>query len=126
MKPSRLSALCLAAALSLSACGGGADYTQPNRPPVADAGTPQTVNVGATVTLTGSGSDPDADVLTYTWAFTKPAGSNAALTNAHVASTTFVADMPGVYTATLTVNDKEHTSAPSSVTIIVQKIILPG
>ncbi|NIV29341.1 MAG: hypothetical protein GWN58_07480, partial [Anaerolineae bacterium] len=41
--------------------------TVPNQPPVADAGTPQTVHTG-TVTLHGSGSyDPDGDALTYLW-----------------------------------------------------------
>jgi hypothetical protein len=117
MRPTAFSALCLAAALSLSACGGGTDFTPPNRPPVANAGPAQSVAAGATVTLSGSGTDPDADVLAYAWTFSKPAGSSAALTNAHVASTTFVADLPGVYTATLTVSDKSLDSAPSTVTV---------
>ncbi len=117
MRPTAFSTLCLAAALSLSACGGGTDLTPANRAPTANAGPAQSVLAGATVTLSGSGTDPDADVLAYTWTFTKPAGSVAALTNAHVASTTFVADLPGLYTATLTVSDKALDSPPSAVVI---------
>jgi hypothetical protein len=112
--------LCLAAALSLSACGGGSAPPPANQPPVAIAGAAQTVLAGATVTLAGSGTDPEADVLSYLWTFTKPDGSSASLTNAHVASTTFVADIAGSYTATLVVNDKQHDSAPASVAITAQ------
>ncbi len=119
MRQPALAASCLAAALMLSACGGGADLMQANRPPVADAGPPQTVTAGTLVTINGSGTDPDQDILTYLWAFTKPAGSAAALTNAHVATTIFLADIPGIYTATLTVNDQQVNSPPSTVTITV-------
>ena len=46
---------------------------QVNKAPVANAGTDQTVNKAATVTLDGTASsDPDGDVLTYKW--TAPAG----------------------------------------------------
>lgn len=119
MRQPALAASCLAAALTLSACGGGADLIQPNRPPVANAGPAQTVTAGTLVTINGSGSDPDQDILSYLWAFAKPAGSAAALTNAHVATTIFLADIPGTYTATLIVNDQQVDSKPSTVTITV-------
>ena len=42
-----------------------------NTKPVANAGTNQTVNIGATVVLSGSGSsDVDGDPLTYSWTLT--------------------------------------------------------
>ena len=62
-----------------------------NERPVADAG-PDRIGVpqGEAVTLSGSGADPDAgDTLTYAW--TKTAGSAAALSNADTATATFAA-----------------------------------
>lgn len=104
----------------LNACGGG-DYTpQANRAPVADAGPAQTVSAGTSIKLAGSGSDADQDLLKYAWTLTTPAGSGATLLNYHVASPTFFADLPGVYVATLTVNDGKLDSAPSTVTITAQ------
>jgi YVTN family beta-propeller protein len=42
-----------------------------NHPPVADAGSDQTVQEGSPVTLDGSNSyDPDSDTITYSWAQT--------------------------------------------------------
>jgi LmbE family N-acetylglucosaminyl deacetylase len=57
----------------------------PNQAPTANAGANQTVNGGASVTLTGSGTDPEGSALTYTWTqFSGPsvtlAGSGAART----------------------------------------------
>jgi hypothetical protein len=107
----------LAMLLILSACGGGEDLAQANRPPTASAGPAQSVAAGAAVQLSGSGSDPDQDIISYSWTFTKPQGSGATLLNYHAATPTFVADLPGAYVATLTVNDGKLDSAPSSVTI---------
>ena len=51
--------------------------TTRNSPPIANAGLPQSVPVGALVTLDGSGStDVDGDLLTFGWSLTTvPAGS---------------------------------------------------
>ena len=55
-----------------------------NRPPVADAGTDQTVRSGSTVSLSGLAStDPDMDPLTYEW--TQLAGPAVALSPSAVA-----------------------------------------
>src|SRR5215831_12130162 len=107
--------------------GAGSDsasvtVTTGNTPPVAKAGTNQTVPVGATVHLDGSASsDVDGDPLTYAWTLiSKPAGSAAALTGANTVSPTFVADKSGSYTAQLIVNDGKIDSAASTVVITTQ------
>ena len=90
-----------------------------NRPPVANAGLDQTVTPGATVHLDGSGSsNPDSDALTYSWALlSKPPGSTAGLSGPTSVNPTFVADVPGVYSVRLIVNDGQDNSAPATVTI---------
>ncbi|MGQ9602400.1 MAG: PKD domain-containing protein, partial [Candidatus Bipolaricaulia bacterium] len=62
-----------------------------NRPPIADAGLDQEVDVGERVQLDGSGSfDPDGDSLSYSWAFiSKPSGSMAALSESPIVDPTF-------------------------------------
>ncbi|HTQ03576.1 MAG TPA: PKD domain-containing protein, partial [Polyangiaceae bacterium] len=96
--------------------------TPENRPPTADAGPDATGTVGDTIALDGSGSsDPDNDDLTYTWKFEKrPSGSKAALSGADGDKPTFVADVAGAYSVTLTVNDGDLDSDPDSVAISVE------
>jgi hypothetical protein len=78
-----------------------------NTPPVADAGSNQTVATGATVQLDGSKSnDPDGDNLTYSWSLVNaPAGTKATLSSTTTVNPSFVADQAGTYVAELTVND---------------------
>lgn len=96
--------------------------TTENSPPVAHAGTGQTVVVGTTVSLDGSlSSDVDGDPLTYHWVLvTRPAGSTAVLDNAALVHPTFVVDRPGTYVAQLMVADSTVASAPATVTITTQ------
>ena len=91
----------------------------PNQPPVADAGTNQTVIVNETVQLDGSSSsDPDSDPLTYSWSFySKPAGSGATLSSTTDVSPTFEPDVAGDYVVQLVVNDGIVNSSPDQVTI---------
>lgn len=93
------------ASILMSGCGGGGGSASSsssssggaNTPPVANAGTAQTVNSGATVTLNGTGSnDPGGSISTYAW--TQTAGTAVTLSNASVAQPTFTA--PPVATAT--------------------------
>jgi hypothetical protein len=90
-----------------------------NAAPVANAGNNQTVLRTANVTLSGTSStDANGDILTYKWTLTtKPTGSTAALSSATAASPTFVADLVGVYVATLVVNDGKVDSSVATVAV---------
>ena len=88
-------------------------------PPVANAGPPQTVSLGAMVTLDGTKSaDSDNKPLTYQWSLLNvPAGSAATLALPTSPNPYFTADVAGNYTAQLIVNDGYLNSTPSTVTI---------
>jgi hypothetical protein len=91
-----------------------------NLAPVANAGSAQTVARGATVTLDGTGStDANGDTLLYRWTMTfRPTGSAATLgAGSTLARPTFVADVAGVYVATLVVNDGRLDSTVSTVAV---------
>ena len=76
-----------------------------NRAPVADAGPDQALTSGVTVALDGATS-ADGDALSYAWTLTDaPAGALAVFTGTDTATPSLLADMPGSYTATLTVSD---------------------
>jgi polyhydroxyalkanoate synthase len=97
-----------------------------NSAPVANAGLNQTARISlfynyATVTLDGTGStDANSDSLTYKWTLTTlPTGSKSALSSTTSAKPTFNADQPGIYIATLVVNDGKVDSNLSSVSIQV-------
>ena len=99
-----------------------------NAPPLANAGTPQTVASSAAVTLNGRGSDTTGD-FSYAWT-RSPApdrgnAGNVTLTDADTAMATFtaVALDPGapdaIYGFTLTVTDSDGATAASMVKITV-------
>jgi hypothetical protein len=91
----------------------------PPQPPVANAGPPQNVALGATVHLDGSQSTASAGrSLQFLWSFvSRPAGSNATLSDVTQPMPTFVADRGGNYVVQLVVNDGFVSSAPATVTI---------
>jgi len=92
-----------------------------NEPPVADAGSDQTVDEQVSVALNGAGSsDPNGDALTYAWAQT--AGPAVTLTGATTATPQFPS--PTVTQATLltfqlTLNDGKGGTATGSVNVTV-------
>ncbi len=90
-----------------------------NLPPVANAGTDQSVHVGNTVMLNGSGSsDPNGDLLTYNWTFiSKPGGSSATLSDPTLVNPTFTVDKAGTYKVKLVVNDGTVDSVADTVLI---------
>ena len=76
-----------------------------NRPPVADAGVNQTVEVGDFVRLSAAASsDPDNDLLTVEWSMDAPAGSGATL-DVSGFNASFTADVEGTYEIRITVSD---------------------
>lgn len=112
----------------LAGCGGGASDLKTNDctmgvnscnvPPVANAGAPQNVLVGTTVTLDGTGTtDANNDPLSYSWSILQtPTGSTAALASTTSVKTTFVPERVGQYVITLSASDGKS-SATASTTI---------
>ena len=94
-----------------------------NVAPVANAGPAQKKLLRSTVQLDGSASaDLNGDTLAYQWTLTsRPAGSQAVLSNTSSVKPTFSADKPGVYVASLVVKDGKvrGDSPPASVTVTV-------
>ena len=89
-----------------------------NVAPIADAGPDQGVSVGDLVSLNGSQSqDPDLDPITFSWTLIGPAGSAAVLTGDTTAFPTFTPDVPGNYTATLTVTDSTGATGSDSAVV---------
>ena len=88
-------------------------------PPVANAGAPQSANIGTAATLDGSNSQSSGGAaLTYKWSMVGvPAGSTAQLNNPTSQSPSFTLDKRGVYVAQLIVNDGHTDSAPRTVAV---------
>ena|SRR6476660_581929 len=96
----------------------------PNQLPIANAGTDQIVNAGATVTLDGSASsDSDGIVSSYSW--NQIAGPSVSINGAHTSSPSFIA--PHVSSITTLVfslttrDDKGASSTPDNVVITVKQ-----
>lgn len=92
-----------------------------NRPPVANAGPDQTVNLNSTVRLNGGLSkDPDGVIPTYSWWVTTPSGTVFLPTNSRTSTPYFVARESGAYTARLTVSDGQLSATDSAVISVSQ------
>jgi hypothetical protein len=104
-----------------SACKSVQQVTPPpNQPPVANAGSNQTVVVGTLVTLNGTASfDPDNGPSPLTFSWTQTSGPAITLAGANTATPSFTPVIAGTYVFSLVVNDGADNSAPASVTITV-------
>lgn len=92
-----------------------------NAPPVADAGSDQSVHVGTAVTLDGSGSsDSDENYpLSYYWQITEtPAGSLTELWDADTVNPTFIPDVMGNYVVDLIVTDAKGAQSTSDSVLV--------
>jgi len=107
-------------AVGLSSAADTVVVSSLNAAPVADGGPDGGTFVGQIVSLNGSAShDPDGDALAFSWTLGRPAGSTAALTGRDTAFPTFIPDVPGSYTVTLTVSDLFGGVATDSVAVAV-------
>lgn len=92
-----------------------------NTPPTVDAGSGQTVEIGAIVVLSGAAEDEDNDPLTFLW--TQTLGPSVALASTSDLQTSFTAPRVLVttdFTFQLVANDGQVDSEPSTVTITVR------
>ncbi len=96
------------------------DPSQPNRPPVANAGADQTITLPVNIiTLDGSGStDPDNNITAYSWTkLSGPTSYNIANTNAVQTPVTNL--VQGIYKFELKVTDAGSLFAKDTMQVIV-------
>jgi len=95
-----------------------------NAPPVAEAGEDQTVDAGASVTLSGAGSsDSDGTITGYAW--TQTAGSTVQLGGGDTVRATFTAPNPSAQetlTFRLTVTDDDGATDSDTVDVTVRPV----
>jgi hypothetical protein len=103
-------------------------FPAPNQPPSVNAGADQTVNAGASVTLSGTGADPDNGIASWQWRQT--AGASVALAGAATQQARFTAPLISTGSLSLVfefrVTDAAGLSASDSCTVTVLSADLDG
>jgi hypothetical protein len=100
----------------------------PNVPPVANAGTNQTITAPASsVILNGSASyDPDGTIAAYNWVTISGPGT-ITINNSNTAMPSVIGLQPGVYTFQLTVTDNNGANASAQVSVtVLPQVVLPN
>ena len=90
-----------------------------NAPPMANAGSDRSTQVGNAIALDGSNStDIDGNTLTYRWSLSSvPQNSQASLVAPNSVRSIFNVDLTGTYVAQLIVNDGQVNSNPDTIRI---------
>ncbi|MBT6143916.1 MAG: SUMF1/EgtB/PvdO family nonheme iron enzyme [Gemmatimonadetes bacterium] len=91
-----------------------------NLPPIAEAGSQQTVGIGLEVTFDGSGSsDPDGDPITYRWIVGNNPGEIVTLSDSTAVMPSFTPNLIGEYVFGLIVDDGQVESLLDTILIDV-------
>jgi len=103
------------------------DASQPNQPPVANAGSAVTLTLPAnSTTLNGSSSsDPDGSISSYAWSLIS-GPTQYSIANSASASTALTNLAAGVYAFQLKVTDNDGATALDTVKITVNNIAAPA
>ena len=101
---------------------GTSTPTLPNRAPIADAGSTQSVAEASLVTISATAHDPDGDTMTYQW--TQTGGTTVNLQNAETATASFIAPWLASGSTTLsfslTVTDNQTPPLAATDTVDIQ------
>jgi hypothetical protein len=119
-----LTYLFFAALIMLASCGEDEEEPLPGAPPVVNAGPDIDAVVGSSVQLNANASDPDGDPLNFAWSVTaQPSNSSPTLNNATSQSATFIPDVAGSYTLTITVDDNIHPAVSDELTVTAAEAV---
>ncbi len=116
----------LAFGISLSGCGGGGSSPASNKAPTANVGPDQSADEGTTVNLSATGADGDGTIVSFSWQ--QESGTAVSITNANMASASFVAPMVAASEVLLfrvTVTDDDGATGSDTVTVTVNDIAPP-
>lgn len=94
-----------------------------NQPPaiLSLTATPDPGFIGDRITITADASDPDGDLPAIIWNFQRPKESQSSLTDGDSLTPSFVPDVTGDYTATLTASDAESTTSRSLTITVMER-----
>jgi len=101
------------------------DVQPQNQPPVANAGTDQTMVEKTSITLHGSGTDSDGTIASYKWAQT--GGIAGVISDSNTAAPTFTApSVTGAQQVTLTLTVTDDDGASDTDTVVINITDIPA